>query len=290
MEKEEALKKEEIAAGTEVKSPEETSAATAPAGDKPVGETGASDAPSGEDIANVVMLLNQFNKIAGGKGEITDVPENLRGVIQFVVGKMVALRGIFYDPLFKAIADDMVDQREDGQEPSVKVAIARVIPINELQELADSEDYASAQEELANSKANAEKEAVSDEELYSKYEQSNKNIDAYCKKMGYDDAEREDFYRVINLWRDVFADGLISDAECQRIDKERNYDKDTASLKAQIPAEPTKEIVPDKSSVETASIKTPAQSSQNSIGNMAYVGSGTDYQNVGKRKIFAGKK
>lgn len=284
-EENEAQKAQEQKAEGTIKTPV-NEAKAAPEGDKAV-EQGASDAPTGEDITNVVMLLNEFNKIAGGEGEITEIPEQLRGVLQFVIGKMVALRDAYYDPLFKAILDDLVDQQEDGQTPSVKVAIARTVPVAELQELADSEEYAGVQQGLGEAKTNEEAEAVSDEELYGKFEQSQANIEAYCEKMGYDDAEKEEFYGVINMWRDVFADGLISDADCERIDKERNYDKDMSSLKAQIPKEPTKEIVPDKSSIDaTMTQKVQPKSNSGSVSAMQMAGQSTDYQNVGKRKIF----
>ena len=122
--------------------------------------------------------------------------------------------------------------------------------------------------------------------MYAKFEESQKNIEAYCDKQGYDDAEKEAFYAVINMWRDVFADGLISEQDCERIDKERNYDKDMASLKAQIPQEPTKEVVPDKASVDASMAPKPTPK-ENSVNALSIASQGvSDYMNVGKRKFF----
>ena len=62
-----------------------------------------------------------------------------------MIQKMVALRDLFKDPLFKIILDDMVDQAEDGKEPSALVAFVRNVSRDEYEELADSEDYEGAQ-------------------------------------------------------------------------------------------------------------------------------------------------
>lgn len=286
MEKKEAPTTQEKAEGKEVKTPENNGGQAAPVKDKSVNNPGASDAPSLEELNSMVTTLNEFDKFIGNSGQISDVPEGLRPAIKFMIEKLYMWRNLYEDPYYKAVNEDMDDQIADGQEPSYLVAIARTIPLEELQKLADNEDYAPYQQAISDEKAAKAAEAKSDEELYSKFEQSQSNIEAYCEKMGYDDVEKEDFYKVINLWRDVFADGLISEQDCQRIDKERNYDTDMESLKKQIPSAPTKEVIPDKSSVDASKVQVPQtnQSGQNSIESILQ-SQGTDWQNVGKRKF-----
>jgi len=84
------------------------------------------------------------------------------------------------------------------------------------------------------------------------------------------------------------ADGEITETEWEKFDKQRNYDADMSAMKAQLPPEPTKTIVPDKSSVDTSRIPNP-QPADNQTSAMAYAQQGPSYQDVGKRKIFKSK-
>lgn len=285
MDTQEAKNQGEVKAeGNEVKTPTPGSNA-APVMDKTDKAPEASEAPTGDDITNVVMLLNEFDKISGGNGEIADVPENLRGPVKFLVDKMVALRDAYYDPLFKAILDDLVDQQEDGMTPSVKVAVARTIPLNELQELADSEEYGAVQQGLADTKTAADEEAKNDEELYAKLDKSKANHAAYCEGMGYDETESNALWEEYMTFLNAQADGEITETEWEKFDKQRNYDTDMSAMKAQLPPEPTKTVVPDKSSVDTSRIPNPQQTN-NQVDAMAYAQQATDFNNIGKRKIF----
>ncbi|WP_372647766.1 hypothetical protein [Draconibacterium sp.] len=288
MDTQEAKNQEEVkAAGSKVKTPVQGTEA-APLKDKTGNAPEASEAPTGDDITNVVMLLNEFDKISGGSGEIADVPENLRGPVKFLVDKMVALRDAYYDPLFKAILDDLVDQQEDGMTPSVKVAVARTIPLNELQELADSEEYGAVQQGLADTKTAADEEARNDEELFAKLDKSKANHATYCESMGYDETEGNALWEEYMNFLNAQADGEITETEWEKFDKQRNYDADMSAMKAQLPPEPTKTIVPDKSSVDTSRIPNP-QPADNQTSAMAYAQQGPSYQDVGKRKIFKSK-
>nr|WP_319265287.1 hypothetical protein [uncultured Draconibacterium sp.] len=285
MDTQEAKNQEQAAAGNEVKTPAPVNE-PAPVEDKPAPAPEASEAPDGDDITNVVMLLNEFDKIAGGKGEITELPENIMGPVKFLVDKMVALRDAYYDPLFKAILDDMVDQQEDGMTPSVKVAVARTIPLEEIQQLADNEEYGAVQQGLADSKTAADEESKADEELFAKLDKSKENHAAYCSEMGYDEAESNALWEEYMTFLNAQADGEITKTEWQKFDKQRNYDPDMAALKAQLPQEPTKTVVPDKASVDTSRISQPKTANNKSTDAMAYAQQGTDYANVGKRKFF----
>jgi len=270
-------------------------AGAAPETDEPTPETpetdvDASEAPDKEDISDLINLLNEINQIDGGGDNISDVPEELRGVLKFITGKLLALRDAFEDPLFKKVLDDMVDQREDGQTPSLLVAVARNVPIEELQELADGEGYEEAQGAVEE-KVASDKQAKADEEgLYANFEKSDENLKAYCEKMGYEGEEKDEFFGAISMLRDAFADGILSMEELEQIDKMRNYDKDVEGLRSQIPEEPSKEVLPDKASIDAAMTPpTPKrQAPSNSIEAMAAINPMTDVTMIGKRKRHAG--
>ena len=235
--------------------PVESEERTAPMTDKP-GDT--DDSPGEKDISNVIAILNEFQKIAGGKGDITEIPENLIGVVKFTIEKMVAIRDSFKDPLFKQILDDMVDQKEDGKTPSVKVAIARCIPLEELQDIADNENYEDIQGAV-DQRLEADRQSRDNEaSLYGKYDESMNAGKAYCKEMKYDDAEMQELFSLAMQWFKILGDGNISKDDWARIDKMRNYDTDTKMLREQLPAEPVKEVLPDKSSVPIPNAPKPA--------------------------------
>jgi len=240
-----------------------------------------------KDIANVIAVLNEMNKISGGTGDITELPPQLLGVTKFLIEKMSALRDAFEDPLFKAVLDDMVDQREDGQTPSLLVAVARNVSLEELQNLADGEDYAGIQESLRGQLDKAESDRVDEEALYAKFDKSKANVEAYCKKMGYDQARTKTLWDGINLLRDVFADGEITEAEAEKIDKMQNYDADMSNLRTQLPENPVKTVLPDKASMSESMEPKPAVKTtpSNSIEAMAAAMPTQDYTQTGKRKF-----
>lgn len=265
-------------------------AAIAPKEDKPVEqETETLDA---EDIDDALTLLNIMDREIGGKGEIGVIPEEMRGSIKYLVEKLVFVRDLFEDPLWKSILDDMADQKEDGKTPSVEVAIARNIPLEKIQTLTESEDYEGVQGELS-SNITAKKQSEEEEvEIEASFEESKKALDEYSAKMGYDEERINELSQTALDLFQILADGKISVVEWEKVDKMQNYDDDIEDLRSQIQPKEAKEVLPDKSSVD-ATIKTQTQTKQTSkppvntpgIGSMgAYNNVGTDITNIGKRK------
>jgi hypothetical protein len=284
----------EITAEAEVKTPAvevEKEVSAAPATGKPA-EAAASDAPDEEDISNVISLFNEIQTMSGGKGDITELPENLIGTVKFMLGKMVALRDAFQDPLFKSVLDDMVDQQKDGKTPSLLVAVARNVPMEELQDLADNENYADVQgavdERLAKDKADLDAE----EALSANFDESQAAGQEYAKEMNYDDAEMQELFSTAMAWFSILGDGKLTKDEWAKVDKMRNYDRDTEELRKQIPEVPKKEVVPDQASMETAMKETPKATKvapRNSIEAMNNAAPAmTDFTQTGKRRF--GKK
>jgi len=237
------------------------------------------------DISDVLMVLNEIDQISGGKGGISAIPNELHQPIKFLIEKMITVKNAFDDPLFKDVLDDMDEQRQSGQVPSLLVAVARNVPMDELVKLADDENYENVQNAV-NERVLKEKESEESEKtLYANFDKSQKAIDAYCKKMGYDEMRKKKLYERIAKLRDIFADGLITEDEVGEIDKIDNYDSDLATVKSQIPEGATKTVLPDKSSIDQSVASQAApKPSQPSIGNAGYTQ--PDYMNVGKRKIF----
>lgn len=265
---------------------------TAPAMDETVEQTSeTSETLDAEDIDNTLMLLNLMDQEIGGKGEIAGIPDELSGSLKYLVEKLVFVRELFEDPLWKSILDDMADQKEDGQTPSVEVAIARNIPLEKLQFIAENEDYEGAQSELTSNLA-AKKQAEDDEAGYeASFEESKKALDEYASGMGYDEERKNQLAQVgLDLFQ-ILADGVITAAEWERVDKMDNYDKDMADVIGQIPTDDAKEVLPDKASVEAAAAsntqaktKKPTQATGPGLGSMgAYQNVTTDYTKTGSR-------
>lgn len=243
-----------------------------------------------ETIDETLMILNVIDKQNGGTGEIAEVPDGLKSAIKSLIDNLILVRDLFEDPLWKAILDDMADQKEDGKTPSVEVAIARNIPLENLQNLADSEDYEGIQNELTSSIA-AKKETEKMESDYeSSFEESRKAGEEYAAEMGYNDDEKNALFQFVLDIFNVLADGKLTKEEFRKVDKMRNYDKDTEDLRSQIQPEGGKEVLPDKASVEAAmqakpKMQTPQKQSGPGLGSMgAYSNVNTDITQVGSRK------
>jgi len=241
--------------------------------------------PDGKDIEQVLMILNEVDQISGGNGKISSIPPEMHGPIKFLVEKMITIRDAFEDPLFKDVLDDMHDQRMEGQVPSLLVAVARNVPMEELQKVADEEGYEDVQNAV-NERVSKEKESEDSEKmLYGNFDKTKKAIEDYCSENGYDDARKQQLYATINMLRACFADGLITKEEVGRIDKIDNYDSDIESIKSRIPAGAVKTILPDKASIdESMAQKAPVKSYSAGIGNADSYTS-PDYLSTGKRKI-----
>lgn len=240
---------------------------------------------TGKDVNDVLMVLNEIDQISGGKGNIANIPNELHSPIKFLIEKMITIRDAFEDPLFKDVLDDMDEQRQNGQVPSLLVAVARNVPMEELTKLADDESYEDVQNAVNDRVSKVKGEEDSEKALYANFDKSKKAIDAYCAKMSYDDSRKQKLYGRIAKLRDIFADGLVTEEEVGEIDKIDNYDSDMAAIKAQIPAGATKTVLPDKASIDEsiAQKAAPKPAPQPSLGNFQ---AQPDYMNVGKRKIF----
>lgn len=290
---EEIKKETEVVAEGTPKTPaveaENTDTATAPAGDEPAAVAEPPVSPEGgdADADDLITLLNEIDMAFDGPGGITELPENLQRVFKTMVGKMSAFVEIIEDPKFKALFDDLIDQKEDGNTPSVDVAIARTLPIEEIMKLAEGGDEGAAQEAVNTRLADDKTKADDEANLEANIDGSIAEFESYSAEMGYDDTEKADLHKVIKKLFDIFADGKITAAEYSEIDKMRNYDKDMADMKAQVPAEPSKTVLPDTASMEAAiapAAPTP-QKPKNSIESMAAQQySGVDVTDVGKRK------
>lgn len=248
----------------------------APVGDETVPE---GDVPAQEDISEIIGVLNEFQKMIGGKGDITDVPENLRGVLKLSIETLIGIRDLYEDPLYKQLLEDLSDQKEDGKTPSVKVAIARIVPLEELQNIADEENYEDIQGAV-DERLSSDKEAQDNEaSLAASFAESQKSGKTYCEKMGYDDEETNRLFTTAMDWFKILGDGKISEDEWARIDKMDNYDSDTQALRGQIPKEQTKEVLPDNSSIQQMQNAKPAEKAPakptNSIEAMSAAMSGT---------------
>jgi hypothetical protein len=282
--------KEIIAAEAEAKTPAvkvEKEVSAAPVTDKPV-EAEASDAPDENDISGVISLLNEIQTMNGGKGDIADIDPNLVGTVKFLLDKMIALRDAFQDPLFKSVLDDMVDQQEDGKTPSLLVAVARNAPMEELQGLADNENYADVQgavdEQLANTKA----EGDSEEAMFANFEESQKAGQAYADKAGYDEAQAQKLFKRAMDWFSILGDGKITEKEWEDIDHMENYAADTEALKSQIPEVSKKDVMPDNASMAetmTEKRKETRKAPSNSLERMgASAPSLGGFEDVGKKR------
>lgn len=223
----------------------------APVEEKPVvGE--ATEAPGAKDFSDVLMLLNIMDKEVGGKGMITELPEDLRGSIEYMAKALTFVKDRYDDPLYKDIMDDMFDQEEDGQTPSLEVAIARNISIERLQELADSEDYAGAQGDLADGIAAQAQTDEEDAQYDANFQASQQAGEEYATEMGYDEARKNQLFQEVMDLLTVFGDGVLTKDEFAKVDKILNYGPDTEALRNELSNQGSKEVLPDQASIDAA--------------------------------------
>jgi hypothetical protein len=205
-----------------------------------------------------------------------------------MIDQMVGIREIFEDPDYKAILDDMIDQRADGVTPSVKVAIARNIPLEELGQIEDDENYSDVQNAV-NGRAEKEKARMDEEvKLDMNIAESVKAEEEYIAEMGYNDEQAAEYHQYFMNLMKIVGDGVVTKKEHAEIDNGRNYSKDTDDLRSQIPADPTKVVMPDKDSIaatqseKVAKKKTAPRNSMESMGaNTPTIGA---FENVGKKR------
>lgn len=245
-------------------------------------------APDTEDIDEVLELLNIMDEEVGGKGGITNIPDEMRGSIGYLVDKLNFVRDLFEDPLWKSVMDDLADQKEDGKTPSVEVAIARTIPLEKLQELADTEDYEGAQsavaDNLAQTKAMEDEEAVYE----ANFNESQKAGEEYAADMGYDEEQKNELFQmVLDLFK-IMGDGKLTKEEFEKVDKMRTFDTVTKDLQEQISTRDAKEVLPDQASMEATNItQPPKRETPTSTPGMASLGNltgTTDFLKTGKNR------
>ena len=101
-----------------------------------------------EEYTRQFLKSNAMNiDLYGAKSENQELKKkvlSLQGNLKQLQQKYEGAKERIIQLLYKEILDDMVDQKEDGKIPSVKVAIARCIPLEELQDIADNEKRADA--------------------------------------------------------------------------------------------------------------------------------------------------
>lgn len=248
-------------------------------------------APDAEDISDIIGMLNEMAGISGEEEKISDVPKNMRGVIRFMIQKMIVMRDLFKDPLYKIILDDMADQAEDGKVPSVLVAFVRNVPRDEYEELADSEDYEGMQGRVGSQLNDMDSAKQSEDELLDKFNESQEAGKRFAKSMGYDDQEIVKLFEFAFEWFKILGDGVISENEWAKVDKMRNYDADVDALKQRMPKAPRKEVLPDKSSMGSASMPTRGTTAPTATNSIERMGVGMaspteDITQVGKRKFI----
>jgi len=173
-----------------------------------------------------------------------------------LVGLLTGLKDLYEDPLYMAINDDLFDQREEGLTPSVEVAIARNIPLDRLQDLADSEDYEGTQSELTDGIAAGKQATMDGEQDEANFELSQQAGQEYAAEMGYDEARTNElFQKVLDLLQ-VMGDGVLTKAEFAEVDKMLNYGPDTENLRSKLSAQTPKEVLPDQASIDATVTKT----------------------------------
>lgn len=258
---------------------------TAPGMDK--SESGEQAATTDKnDISDVIDILKEIQSVTGGKGEITSIPPELLGIVRFLIEKMATLKNHFADPLFQAVLDDMVFQSEEGQTPSFLVAIARNVPMDELEAVADNENYGDVQKSVSDKITKEKEDGESEKELFDKFDKTKAEFEAYCQENSLSDEAKSALWGKTVMLMKIFGDGFISRKEFGEVDKMNNYDNDIAGLKKQLPEKPKKEVLPDKASIDAAINPVPAQKSQprNAMETMAAMQPQTDVTEVGKRK------
>lgn len=226
-------------------SKEETVEIEAPQAGEPSDQAGDSDIPDQEEIQSLIQFMNELDVAYEGKGDISEIPPNLVRVTKVILDKLSSLVTVFKDPVMKDIIDDLLNQRDEGKEPDVYLAIARTVPMDELEGVVDNENYDELQEATANRIKRRDDEMAASDALTENIEMSMKEFDAYCEEQNYDDTEKSELMATIDMLMSVFGDGKLTKDEYAKVDKMRNYDKDISSIKSDIPEEPVKEVLPE---------------------------------------------
>ena len=255
----------------------------------PVKDETTVEAPEADDIKDVIALLNILDTNTGGKGAIAEIPEALRGSVKYLVDQLTFIKDLFADPLYMAILDDLADQKEDGTTPSVEVAIARNIPMEKLQALAESEDYEGAQGELTDNLAMQKQVGEEDAQYEANFTQSQKAGEEYAAEMGYDEARKNELFQKVLDLLTIMGDGVLTKVEFADVDKMLNYGPDTESLRAQLSEQDSKEVLPDQASVEAtiSGTRKPAPSKPTTGPGMQSLGS---YDDVNAKITGTGKR
>lgn len=216
---------------------------------KPTDVETETDALDKEDVDELLTLLNEINTAVGSEGAIGAIPDEMRGVTQAIVDKIVFLRNLYEDPTFEDILDDLAEQAELGETPSILVAVARTIPMEDIEAAADEENYSEIQSKVKGRIAERAENAAEEGRVLSNIDQTMQNLEQYASEQNYSDEEKDALMAEIKKMMGWFADGSISVEEFAEIDKKRNYDRDIEEVKSQIPPETKREVMPDAASM-----------------------------------------
>lgn len=278
----------------------ETPTSTAPKEDKPVKDETqkppestpdtTEKAPSGETTPGESEtepdeLLERVNEILGELYDgqsVESIQDELRPLMGDFMNASLAMKALSESPIWGPVLNDLMDQAEDGQTPNPDLAFVRSAPkeyVDRLYEGSDDEAVLKASEEY---KSGVKSKEESEAAISSNLDQSIKEAEEFSQERGYSDEEKAAFMEQVKMWYKVFADGKITKDEYSLIEKGMNYDKDVADLQGQIPEEPKKEVLPDKSSIDAA--KAPAQTKRKPGGMESIVIQTPEYLNTGSRK------
>lgn len=219
-------------------------------GDKPIEEE--TEALEAEDVDDLLMVLNSIDGATGGAGSIPEIPEAMRGVLKALIEKIKFLREVYDDPTFNDLLDDMSEQKEMGQTPSLLVAIARNIPFEDIQALADEENYEAIQNGVKERLDSQKNDADAENTLFENIDNSQKELDQFIAENNYDEARKAKLNEAAIMWSKIFGDGRITVDEWSKIDKQENYDSDMEGLRSQLPESSRKEVLPDQASMAAA--------------------------------------
>lgn len=255
----------------------------APAEEKPAE---ADDLPDEEDHSALLALINEIDTSNGGAGGISDVQPQIITAVKVLADKLAAAVATLKDPIINDIIMDMIEQREDGAEPDAMLAIARNVPIDELEGIEGEGNYDSLQDATKQRIADRDADVNGKNDLLDKIDKSMANLETYASENGLDEDRKNRLWDTVRQMIDVFADGEVSVNEYAIFDKGANYDEDIESIKSQVPEEPTKEVLPDASNFKKSA---PSQTKQNAPVNSietlgATMGGEQQWTDVGKRK------
>ena len=112
-------------------------------------------------------------------------------------------------------------------------AVASVLSPEEMQVIIDeAADGTPFSERLKKKNAAKAAKEKGQKEAEANFAKSWEAIENFCKKMGMNEAATEGFAKAVTDWFQIFADGKITEAECEKLYNMLNYDADVAAARA----------------------------------------------------------